>query len=228
MKRLLAMWWSSPASFDRFVRVEVDAMRISETLHAFERIGPAGEAPARPVSRRHQPVLRGHASMHRLAHGAEHRLQAGRLRRRDPASHGCPIGVEFHQPAAGRRRADASNRRGGMETVAIVAGAHQRARPAGHFVARDEGCEMSSCDAPISSASATQPRQQRNRRMAEDRHVHVVIVDGMGRRAVDQRRVERRSRSSHHRQAMRRARAPSDEDFFRRGCRPPARKSRGS
>ncbi len=72
-----------------------------------------------------------------------------------------------------------------MKAVAVMAGAHQRARPARDVITGDEGEE----DFVLCRAGLLREREQtgqhRDCRMPKDRHVDVVEIERVRRRAVD-------------------------------------------
>src|SRR5690349_13471932 len=91
----------------RRIGVEIRALSLGEALLAFEHVATAGEA-ARRKRRGNQAILRRLAGMERLAHGAEHRFEPGRLRPGDAERGGGSCRVESEEMGARRRRAEAA------------------------------------------------------------------------------------------------------------------------
>src|SRR6185437_3396794 len=84
-------------------------------------------------------VLRRLAGMERLAHGAEHRFEPGRLRPGNAERGGGGGGIEAEQVGGAGRRTEAADGRGVVEASGIMAGRDQRADAAEGLVAGDEG-----------------------------------------------------------------------------------------
>ena len=167
--------------------VHVIALRGGETLVAFQQIAARREAPG-GEPRRAQPVLGSGAGMQRLAHGAEVRLEAGRLRRGDPEGDGKLAFVQAQHAAGGCGRGEGADRAGDVEALLIVAGCHEPADPARGFVTGDEALDEQAARSLHLFAEGQQGGDDRDRRMAAHREVHVVVVEGVAGRAIDQRR----------------------------------------
>jgi hypothetical protein len=132
----------------------------------------------------------------RLAHRAELRFEAGRLRAGDAERAGGRLGVEAEQMRAGRRRAKRADRAGRVEAARVVAGPQRHADAAAGLVAGDKRGDDRLARGFALLGEGQQRRQDRDRRMARHRQVDVVVVERMGDRAVDQRRRQHRQRAA--------------------------------
>ncbi len=159
-----------------------------EALFAVQDI-PAGGETARGHGRRHHACFRGPARMKRLAVGAELAFQ--------PRCHGTGdakrarhrIRIQPQQAPAGRRGTKGSRRCGRMKPHGVMPRHDQRPDPTRGLIARNKcrqnirtGCARPLCQRQQSTCHG-------NGRMARKGHVHIIIVVGMARRAVDQRRL---------------------------------------
>ena len=150
-----------------------------------------GAEPGFGVARRHQRVLRRHAGMERLGHGAELYLRAGRMAEADAERALNAVRVKPHQPRRGAGGADDTDGAGGVPTLFVMrdvdAGAdyHHRLQPG------DIGVENGPAAGTAFLAQRQQGRCQHRRRVAAIAVVVVVEIERMGGGAVDQRGVRR-------------------------------------
>jgi hypothetical protein len=78
LKQVVPQMITAGRRLERARRIEIRTMRAREALRAFQHIGTAIK-PALGQPRAQQPVIGRLARMQRLAHGAEHGFQTGRL-----------------------------------------------------------------------------------------------------------------------------------------------------
>ena len=167
--------------------IEIGAVRAGEALGAFQHVAPAGEAARREPGRK-QAVIGRLAGMERLAHRAEHRFQPRRLGAGDAERNAGGVRVQPHQMRAGGGRAEAADGAGGVKAQTVVmAGFQGDAEAAFQLVAGHEGGDHRR---PRGSPLLRQ-RQQRGQdgdaRVAGHRQVHVVEIERVRGRAIDQR-----------------------------------------
>ena len=131
-------------------------------------------------------MLRRRAGVQGLAHRSEIRLEAGGLGGGDAEGDGELLVGEAQHAAGGGGRREGADGAGDVEALEVMAGRHEPADPAGGLVARDEALD----EQPARRLDLLAERQQRRHdghgRMAAHGEVHVVIVERMARRAVDQ------------------------------------------
>ena len=151
--------------------------------------------------------MRRFPGMERLAHGAEHRFEAGRLGSGDAQRQRRPLRVQSQEMSGRRRGTETADRGGAVEAAGVVAGCHQGADAAERLVAGDESGDHRLAVGALRLAQRQQHRQDRHAGMAAHGHVDVVEVERVRSGAVDQRR-----------QLRRRARAMPDERRLRRAA----------
>ena len=126
--------------------------------------------------------------MERLAHRPELRFEPGRLRPGDPERHGGCFGIQTEQPGAGRRRAKGADRAGRVKTEIVMPRLQRRPDPARGLIARDKGGDHLASRAALQLGQGEQAGQDRHGGMAWHRHIDVVVIERVSRRAVDERR----------------------------------------
>ena len=171
------------------LRVEAVTVGLGESLHRLDRARGGGVAPGRQAGRQ-QAVGGRLAGVERLAHRAEHRLQACRLCGGDAEGRGGGVAVEAEQVRAGRRRAEGARRSRGVEAPQVVLDADRAGDAALGLVAGNEGGGDRPARAVALLGQGEQRRQHRHGRVASHGLVDVVVVEGVGRGAVDEGGVE--------------------------------------
>jgi hypothetical protein len=122
-----------------------------------------------------------------LAHGAEVRLEAGGLGRGDAEGHRELLIAQAKHAAGCGGRGEGAHRTGNMEALLIVARSNEAADTAGGLVARDEAFDEKATRGLHLLAKSQEGGHDGDCRMAAHGEIHVVIVERMARRAVDQR-----------------------------------------
>jgi len=165
---------------------DIGAVRQREALLAFDEVGAAGKA-ARGEARGEQPVLRRLAGVERLAHRAELRFEAGRLRAGDAECPGGRISVEAEQVCTGRRGAQRADRAGRVKAAVVMAWLERHADAAGDLVAGDKRGGDLTPGTPALLGERDEARQDRHRRMPRHRQIDVVVIQRVADRAIDER-----------------------------------------
>jgi hypothetical protein len=113
----------------RRLGVEVIALRGSEALVAFERIGAGGKALG-GEARRTQAMLGGRAGMQWLAHRAEVGFQPGGLGGGDAEGDGELLFVQAQHAAGRGGGGEGADRARDVEALLVMAGRHKAAHAA--------------------------------------------------------------------------------------------------
>ena len=136
---------------------------------------------------RRDPVLGREPGMERLRHGAELALGAGGETGGEAERGGGLRGVEAEQPGASRSRRGRPQGRRGVPALEVVGHVQRLAEPGHDLDAHDERIHAGRA---VGAAFLTQ-RKQGGHQYGADVGVadlqHIVVVERMGRRAVDQR-----------------------------------------
>src|SRR5690606_71339 len=170
---------------DRRLRPELVGLGVGEALGAVEHVLARGEAARREPCRA-QPVLGRTSGVQRLAHGAEHRLEPGRRGAGDTERARRRRRIEAEHPRARRRRAEGAERAGGVPAAGIVAVAHGGAEAAFDLDPGDEGGEQRLAVEALPLAEGEGGRHHRHGRVPGHHAEHVVEVERVRGRAIDE------------------------------------------
>jgi hypothetical protein len=137
--------------------------------------------------RRLQADRRGAARMQRLAHGAEHALQPRGLRGRNAERMRGGRSIQPQHVAHGSSRADCADRRGGVPAALVVRAADQPADAAFGLEARGERFHEPLAVELAMLGQRQHGRGDRHGRMAAEVEIHIVEVERVRHRPVQQR-----------------------------------------
>ena len=167
--------------------------RAKAAIGRFEDVDDAGEVLPRQ-QRRIKPALRGASGMHALDHGAVlRRHQAGRLRAGNAKRVHGGVGGKSQRPRRAGRRREHADRGAGMPALADMLLAHAQADARADLIAGDGGGEKIAAGQFGMALRHRDQRRQRDRADMQDRGaMHVVELEALHLRAVDQGRVRRR------------------------------------
>ena len=162
--------------------------------------------PAGRRQRREQGVGRRPADLERLGHRAERFVDPAELGGGQPHRPVEPVRVETEEPRRGHGAAEPAERRRGVPAGPVVPGGQGLGDPAHHLRTQREGAEHRTAPEPARLGESHEPGKDRRRQVTRQVQVDVVVVEGVGRDAVEERRRHRRrrpGRAEHGRRAGR-------------------------